>query len=505
MIQSHRDACISDTAVPHNSRWLEVSHRWRDRILWPLAAVLIVAAIPFRDAIATEPTQGDPAEGYRLLTEKAYLPADFDQEVFDQLWQTWPEPLRSQAEQASVKQRRAMTRARYGLTTRPGTADDRPLQYVVSASGEWSMNCFACHGGSVYGSPHAGSPNSQFALEMLTRDVRATKIQQGKPLTHMDVGSLFMPLGKTRGTTNAVMFGVALLAYRDAELNLLPKRLPPSMTHHDMDAPPWWHFHKKSRLYVDNFAPKSHRALMQFMLVEQNGPEEFRAWDEEFRHVNAYLESLRAPAYPFAIDRQLAENGREIFEATCAECHGTYDVDGDTYPERIVPWEQLRTDRVRLDSLTMAHREKYQQSWFAEDHRDQVVTNPEGYVAPPLDGVWASAPYFHNGSVPTLWHVLHPEKRPRVWRRSADLIGKNGDVQPDRSPDWEAPFAAFDRTRVGLRVSEMEEIPKGIAAAQEMWEYFDTRDFGKSASGHDFPATLTREERVALLEYLKTL
>ncbi|HJT33182.1 MAG TPA: cytochrome c, partial [Pirellulales bacterium] len=32
--------------------------------------------------------------GYRLLTTKAYLPADFDQQVFDELWKTWEEPLR---------------------------------------------------------------------------------------------------------------------------------------------------------------------------------------------------------------------------------------------------------------------------------------------------------------------------------------------------------------------------------------------------------------------------
>ena len=35
--------------------------------------------------------------GYRLLTTKAYLPADFDQKVFDEVWRQWPEPLRSRA------------------------------------------------------------------------------------------------------------------------------------------------------------------------------------------------------------------------------------------------------------------------------------------------------------------------------------------------------------------------------------------------------------------------
>ena len=48
------------------------------------------------------------------------------------------------------------------------------------------------------------------------------------------------------------------------------------------------------------------------------------------------------------------------------------------------------------------------------------MADPGGYVPPPLDGIWASAPYFHNGSVPTVWHVLHPDERPKVWLRSED-------------------------------------------------------------------------------------
>ena len=41
-----------------------------------------------------------------------------------------------------------------------------------------------------------------------------------------------------------------------------------------------------------------------------------------------------------------------------------------------------------------------------------------GYQAPPLDGVWATAPYFHNGSVPTLAGVLNSKARPKVFTRS---------------------------------------------------------------------------------------
>jgi hypothetical protein len=42
-----------------------------------------------------------------------------------------------------------------------------------------------------------------------------------------------------------------------------------------------------------------------------------------------------------------------------------------------------------------------------------------GYVAPPLDGVWATAPYLHNGSVPTLAALLDTRNRPTYWRHEA--------------------------------------------------------------------------------------
>jgi hypothetical protein len=113
-----------------------------------------------------------------------------------------------------------------------------------------------------------------------------------------------------------------------------------------------------------------------------------------------------------------------------------------------------------------------------------VNVDPGGYVAPPLDGLWASAPYLHNGSVPTLWHLLHPDKRPVVWRRTC---------------------AEFDAERVGLDVETWDELPTAIESADERREYFDTRHYGKSAAGHDFPAKLSEPQRAALLEYLKTL
>ncbi len=213
------------------------------------------------------------ARGYESLLNHAFLPSDFDQEVFDNLWQSWPKDLRERAEAASLGDRRAMAFERYGLTPRPGpkspdrdpsgggSGDEnqadpgKPLQYVVDDAGNWTMNCFACHGGSVYGQPIAGAPNNRYALQTLTEEVRSTKFRLGKPLGRMELGSFVIPLGTTNGTTNAVVFGMGLMHYRDDQLHLID-RPPASFTHHDMDAPPWWHFYRRPYIYIDGFAPK---------------------------------------------------------------------------------------------------------------------------------------------------------------------------------------------------------------------------------------------------------
>jgi mono/diheme cytochrome c family protein len=446
---------------------------------WIFLAVLLVSCVS--SALGAETAA---ERGYRFLTEKSYLQLDFEHETIEGVWQAWPPALRAEAEQASPDERHRMIFERYGLTPRPGDALRRPLQYVVDERG-WTMNCFACHGGQILGKTVPGLPNSRYALETLTQETRETKLLQKKTLGRMDVGSLVMPLGSNNGTTNAVMFGVALMHYRDADLNVHTERGMPKMIHHDVDAPPWWHFKKKSHIYIDGFAEKGARGLMQFMLIKQNGPEKFRQWEPDFEDVYAYLESLEAPQYPFAIDKPLAAKGEVAFQRVCSSCHGTYGTK-ETYPEKMVPIDVIGTDRVRFDALGPAHRKAYGESWFAHYGKQNTLDKPAGYVAPPLDGIWATAPYLHNGSVPTLWHLLHTDSRPIVWRRTS--------------------VDGYDQKHVGLEIENFDKLPSAAYDDNRLRrDYFHTKAFGKSAAGHDFVEELTEEEKVAVLEYLKTL
>ena len=444
-------------------------------LVWGAAATLGMAR-------ADEPSARSAERGYRHILETTFSPAGFDQEIVYNRWRGWPEPLRTQAEGSAPAERRELLYARYGFTPRPDDPQGPPLQFTVGQDGGWHMNCFTCHGGRVDERVIPGLPNVHLALQSLFDDVRSTRLRLGRLPTGRDLAGSLIPFGKTVGTTNAVVFSISLLQWRDRDMNVVPPNKLPRLPHHDLDAPPWWHYHRRSHLYIDGFGKKDHRTLMQFVLVPSNRREKLLAMEPAFRDIEAYIASLRPPAYPYEIDRALAREGEAVFVQHCATCHGTYGPDG-RYPGRLVPIGKLGTDRARLDAITPEDRASYADSWLTGYEPEGVVTDPGGYVAPPLDGIWASAPYFHNGSVPTLHAVLHANARPKVWRRDP---------------------RAYDAVGVGLRADVADEVPAGLDP-HERRRWFDTTQHGKSAAGHLFPEVLSLPARRNLLEYLKTL
>jgi hypothetical protein len=99
---------------------------------------------------------------------------------------------------------------------------------------------------------------------------------------------------------------------------------------------------------------------------------------------------------------------------------------------------------------------------------------PRSYKARPLNGIWATAPYLHNGSVPNLWQLLQPaDKRVKEFY-------------------------------VGSR--EIDPVNVGLDAAPYPGGYkFDTTLPSNSNAGHTYGTTLTDDQKWALIEYMKTL
>jgi hypothetical protein len=103
---------------------------------------------------------------------------------------------------------------------------------------------------------------------------------------------------------------------------------------------------------------------------------------------------------------------------------------------------------------------------------------PAAYESRVLHGIWATAPYLHNGSVPNLWELLLPPER--------------------RTPSFMVGSRVFDPVNVGY-VTDRSPFKDGKLVVGPGAEP------GNSNAGHDFGTNLTDDERRALIEYLKQL
>ncbi len=274
--------------------------------------------------------------------------------------------------------------------------------------------------------------------------------------------------------------------FRDREGNVdAPEPFP-------SDVPPWWRAKKKNALFYNAMARGDHSGSMALASsICIDSVEQAEGVRQNFHDMHAFVLTLEAPKYPLSIDAKLAGAGERVFVENCAGCHGTYgetDAD-DTYPNLLFPLDVIGTDTVLAEGGVIhapQMTEAYNQTYYGEV-TPFVVNDPAvGYVAPPLDGVWATGPFLHNGSVPTIELVLDSKSRPKYWRRQ----------------DYDSKH--FDEAALGWPFTELET---GQAEAHfvDRKHIYDTTLFGQSNGGHTFGDHLTPAQRRAVLEYLKTL
>lgn len=263
---------------------------------------------------------------------------------------------------------------------------------------------------------------------------------------------------------------------------------------------------------------------------------------EEWLAGAAPYQGLTAPKWPSAlgaIDSALAAKGAALYQQHCLSCHlpdtasllqdranpqprywTAKNFRGDpllklplvplavigTDPQQAQEFATRKADTGDLELGTMLAgaaldhvSTQVTQRYFADNHisDDQQLAWNNGhklgaegarvelaYKARPLDGVWATPPFLHNGSVPSIYDLLLPvEQRPRQFS-----LGSR----------------QFDVGKLGYQTETMQAI-----------EPFDVSLVGNSNQGHEFAnkpgqagvigPLLTDEQRYALIEYLKTL
>ena len=200
---------------------------------------------------------------------------------------------------------------------------------------------------------------------------------------------------------------------------------------------------------------------------------------EDARAIVGYLSGRRRQPWPGAIDAVAARRGAMVYAARCASCHGTMTTGPaprlTSYPNA---YADVGTDAVRARRFDAALAGAVRASSYGKSFD---VVERGRYAAPPLAGLWSSAPYLHNGSVPTLRALLTPSERPRRF-----LVGGH----------------AIDMDRVGVALAPGGDYPAGYRPwSTPAW--FDTGLPGRGNGGHLQGSDLGDADKRALIEYLK--
>ncbi len=228
--------------------------------------------------------------------------------------------------------------------------------------------------------------------------------------------------------------------------------------------------------------------------------------------VDKFLTGLPSAPYPFDIDLKKAAKGESLFNENCVGCHTANTTE---------PYWQMYTDFNRARVLNKDARNLFLAAFTAGCHdkeysfkdssgnvvkpcqmngaeiiRDTTIIENQGYMASVLDGIWARAPYLHNGSVATLRHLLVPDERPEKFLRG---------------------IQEYDQQNVGW-VWQSDKKEAYTSKETPTLIEFDTSRDGLSNYGHDQDININgkfyrlnwsgadaAEDLDNLLEYLKTL
>lgn len=258
----------------------------------------------------------------------------------------------------------------------------------------------------------------------------------------------------------------------------------------------------------------------------------------ELKKLQALVANLRSPhwenpAYALPpIDRESAARGKEFYKAFCQNCHAVLERDDDQVKEvaivlngfeamtpgsagfqrpkpELLPEVSVGTDPAMATNFvdhTFATKKDKQlihakdvigealtKIWFksifgallyggieeiVNNLFSKITSDLEVYKARPLNGIWATAPYLHNGSVPNMEELLKPpDERAKIF-----CVGSR----------------VFETDTLGFNSA----LDKAGSCGNNFT--FDTQWPGNRNIGHDSYGDLSPEVRLDIIEFIKT-
>ena len=437
---------------------------------------------PIGPVPASEQTPGDPQAGYRALVNAPYVSCGIPYDAYRRLApDTGPEHALPGREGRNAELPYAAT----------AHVDENGVEIVAS-------NCLTCHAAEIDGELIVGLGNefADFTSDPRRLALRAATYVQGDAQTaawqrwadRIDGIAPYIQT-KTVGVNPATNLTWALMSHLDPETltwSDTPLIDPPPADPLPISVPPWWGMSKKNAMFYTTIGRGDHsRFMLLASMLCIDGTDDVEAITGYAPDVRAWIASLEPPEWPWEIDDSLTGRGEAVYRDACAECHGTYGAD-ESYPNRVYPLGKIGTDPAYATEQTNGDRDRFYQWIEASPYGDAETAAPApGYIAPPLDGIWATAPYLHNGSVPSMAALLDTALRPQFWRHRAPRD--------------------YDRAAMGWAHEALAHGQADEPDPEARRRIYDTTFRGYGNQGHSFGDALTDADRAALIEYLKTL
>lgn len=373
------------------------------------------------------------------------------------------------------------------------------------------LNCAVCHTGTVRASPGAeptivlGMPAHQLDLERFLQFVTACTLDER--LTAASVFAKAKQMGETVGPMQHLIYKCFLIGrlkeqilrvqnrigvmfrdsmprwgpgrvdtfnpYKSIQFNWNLEQLPHDELIGAADFPSLWNQKPREGMHLHwdgNNTSVDERNLSASLGA---GVTPVTVDHASLRRIHDWIWTLPPPKYPFPIDQRRAANGQTIYNQHCAECHAF----GGSKTGTVEGLTDINTDPFRLNSYTYVFATSQAALFPGSQYQFAHFAKTNGYARQPLDGIWARAPYFHNGSVPTLWDLLRdPAQRPKQFIRGYDV---------------------YDQKKAGFVYDTPESKRTGFL--------YDTTVPGNGNGGHLYGTKLSDDQKMDLVEYMKTL
>lgn len=368
------------------------------------------------------------------------------------------------------------------------------------------LGCTGCHSGKAAGQVIAGLGNKTIDAYQIGRDLKGIQGLWGLGATNPDFKYIhgkamnFAKVISDENISNLVRGVVSdstikTFFYKDHGLDY-----PKDMGRGQVKVPHLWGIKEKRPAGIFNDGALSgdgYGWIFGAELFASDSGEHLRAVLPKIQWLtDNVLGKLLPPKYPFVIKTEVVSRGETLFNNNCLKCHGDHQRDLQGFPiytaPRVIEIDVVKTDREKINIVTPEFVDLVKTGSLGDILSFEEDNIQKGYFAPKLWGVWARFPYTHNGSVPTLYHMMVPQdERPEIFS-----MKNAGEAE------------RYDEVNGGLTLYKANEFSRAMKDAKKGDRdiYYVKRE-GLSNEGHYFESfkAFTHEDRMAIVEYLKSL